>query len=36
MADGSVKRVSQTININVYWDVSDSHGNTVVDMSAIQ
>ncbi len=36
MADGSVKRVPQTIDVNVYWDVSDMHGNTAVDMSAIQ
>jgi prepilin-type N-terminal cleavage/methylation domain-containing protein len=36
MADGSVKRVSQTIDVNIYWDVSDMHGGTAVDMSSIQ
>lgn len=26
MADGSVKKVAQSINLDTYWDVSDTHG----------
>jgi hypothetical protein len=36
LADGSVKRVSQTIDVNVYWDVSDMHGGKYASMTGIE
>lgn len=36
LADGSVKRVSQTIDVNVYWDVSDMHGGVFAPMTGIE
>ncbi len=35
MADGSVKKVSQSIKVDTYWDISDIQGVVPTDMSAL-
>jgi hypothetical protein len=35
MADGSVKKVSVTINRNAYWNISDMQGAVSADMIAL-